>query len=202
LMAGEPAGLGLGRGETEALLVYLIELRLLLQPGAAVGRLRFPLDPLADHLAAAEQFERLEEQALVEGTAVWEEFVASLEPRPHAERERMRGFLLALRDGAMEAQSKCQRALAMPEDVPDRLAKLGFLDPEGERYRLALQRARKWMWELGVPVASERRDAIGKLAAMAAAPEGSERRAARDVASRRLARVLAEQLPEGHVRRQ
>ena len=28
------------------------------------------------------------------------------------------------------------------------------------RYRLALQRARKWMWELGVPVASERRDAI------------------------------------------
>jgi hypothetical protein len=84
----------------------------------------------------------------------------------------------------------------MPQEVPDRLAALGFLDPEGERYRLALQRARKWMWELGVPVASERRDAIAKLAAMAAAPEDAERRAARDVASRRLARVLAEELSD------
>ena len=204
LMAEEPAGLGLSREQAEALLGYLIELRLLLQPGAAVGRLRFPLDPLADHLAAAEQFERLEEQALEpatlepappdQGAAVWEAFLVALEPRPAAERERMRGFLLALRDGAMEAQGK--RALAMPPEVPDRLAALGFLDPEGERYRLALQRARKWMWELGVPVASERRDAIGKLAAMAAASEDSERRAARDVASRRLARVLAEVLPE------
>jgi formylglycine-generating enzyme required for sulfatase activity len=194
LMAEEPAGLGLSREQAEALLGYLIELRLLLQPGAAVGRLRFPLDPLADHLAAAEQFERLEEQALSEGSGVWEAFLAALEPRPEAERERMRGFLLALRDGAMEAQGRC--ALAMPAEVPDRLAALGFLDPEGERYRLALQRARKWMWELGVPVASERRDAIGKLAAMAAAPEDAERRAARDVASRRLARVLTEELSD------
>jgi formylglycine-generating enzyme required for sulfatase activity len=202
LMAEEPDGLGLSREQAEALLGYLIELRLLLQPGAAVGRLRFPLDPLADHLAAAEQFERLEEQALAEqeqDPAVWEAFLAALEPRPEAERERMRGFLLALRDGATEAQGK--RALAMPPEVPDRLAALGFLDPEGERYRLALQRARKWMWELGVPVASERRDAIAKLAAMAAAPEDSERRAARDVASRRLARVLAEVLSERQAER-
>ncbi|MFN5465240.1 MAG: hypothetical protein ACK5CQ_09360, partial [Cyanobacteriota bacterium] len=201
LMAEKPLGLALGQEQAEAVLGYLMDLKLLVRPGAAVGRLRFPLDPLADHLAAAEQFERLEEQALVEGAAVWEEFVASLEPRPPAERERMRGFLLALRDGAMEAQNKGQRVLAMPEDVPDRLAKLGFLDPEGERYRLALQRARKWMWELGVPVASERRDAIGKLAAMAAAQEDSERRAARDVASLRLARVLAEVVPELQVER-
>ncbi|MFN9621835.1 MAG: SUMF1/EgtB/PvdO family nonheme iron enzyme, partial [Cyanobacteriota bacterium] len=201
LVKSKPMGLALAVEQAEVVLAYLMELRLLVRPGAEAGQLRFPLDPLADHLAAAEQFNRLEEQALVEGAAVWEAFVASLEPRPHAERERMRGFLLALRDGAMEAQSKGQRALAMPEDVPDRLAKLGFLDPEGERYRLALQRARKWMWELGVPVASERRDAIGKLAAMAAAPEDSERRAARDVASRRLARVLAEVVPERQAER-
>jgi formylglycine-generating enzyme required for sulfatase activity len=204
VMVEEPLGLGLSREQAEALLGYLIELRLLLQPGAAVGRLRFPLDPLADHLAAAEQFERLEEQALepaaaVQGAGVWEQFLAALEPRPEAERERMQGFLLALRDGAMEAQGK--RALVMPPEVPDRLAALGFLDAEGERYRLALQRARKWMWELGVPVASERRDAIAKLAAMAAAPEGSERRAARDVASRRLARMLAEVLSERQAER-
>lgn len=199
LTAPEPEGLALTAEEAKALLGYLIDLRLLLQPGAAVGRLRFPLDPLADHLAAAEQFERLEEQGLVGGGSVWEAFLAALEPRPEAERERMRGFLLALRDGAMEARGR--RALAMPDDVPDRLAALGFLDAEGERYRLALQRARKWMWELGVPVASERRDAIGKLAAMAAAPEESERRAARDVASRRLARVVAEVVPERQAER-
>jgi formylglycine-generating enzyme required for sulfatase activity len=47
-----------------------------------------------------------------------------------------------------------------------------------------------------VPVASERRDAISKLAAMAAAPQDAERRAVRDVASRRLARVLAEELSD------
>jgi formylglycine-generating enzyme required for sulfatase activity len=199
LMALEPQGLGVALEQAKSLLAYLIDLRLLLQPRTTAGQLRFPLDPLADHLAAAEQLERLEEQALEQGPDVWEAFVAALEPRPEAERERMRGFLLALRDGAMEAKGR--RALAMPQDVPDRLAKLGFLDPEGERYRLALQRARKWMWELGVPVASERRDAIGKLAAMAAAPEESERRAARDVASRRLARVLAEVVPEQQAER-
>ncbi|MFM9100724.1 MAG: hypothetical protein ACKOPS_05035, partial [Cyanobium sp.] len=104
LMAPEPAGPGQNREQADALLAYLIELRLLLQPGAAAGRLRFPLDPLADHLAAAEQFERLEEQALERGPEVWEEFAAALAPRPEAERERMRGFLLALRDGAMEAK--------------------------------------------------------------------------------------------------
>jgi hypothetical protein len=81
VMVEEPLGLGLSREQAEALLGYLIELRLLLQPGAAVGRLRFPLDPLADHLAAAEQFERLEEQALepaaaVQGAGVWEQFLS------------------------------------------------------------------------------------------------------------------------------
>jgi formylglycine-generating enzyme required for sulfatase activity len=199
LMGNKPEGLALTDEQSTAVLGYLIELRLLLQPGAAVGRLRFPLDPLADHLAAAEQFERLEEQALEQGAGVWEAFLAALEPRAEAERERMRGFLLALRDGALEAQGR--RALAMPVEVPDRLAALGFLDAEGERYRLALQRARKWMWELGVPVASERRDGIAKLAAMAAAPEESERRAAKDVASGRLARVVAEVLPEAQANR-
>ncbi len=200
LMAAEPAGLALTREQAQALLAYLIELRLLLQAGARAGQLRFPLDPLADHLAAAEQLEQLEEQALLQGPGVWEAFLATLEPRPEVERDRMRGFLLALRDGAMEAQRG--RALLMPATVPDRLAQLGFLDPEGERYRLALQRARKWMWELGVPEPAERRDGIAKLAAMAAAVEDSERRAARDVACRRLARLLAEELSEQQVERQ
>ncbi|MBU6354752.1 MAG: ATP-binding protein, partial [Cyanobacteria bacterium REEB498] len=200
LMAAEPLGLGLEQPQAQALLAYLIDLRLLQRPGAAADRLRFPLDPLADHLAAAEQLEQLEEQARVQGPAVWEAFVAALEPRPQVERERMRDFLLALRDGVMAAQPR--RALLMPPGIPDRLAQLGYLDPDDERYRLALQRARKWMWELGVPLASERRDGIAKLAAMAAAVEDSERRAARDVACRRLARLLAEELSEQQVERQ
>jgi hypothetical protein len=40
--------------------------------------------------------------------------------------------MLALRDGVLEAQGMC--SLAMPPKVPDRLATLGFLDPEGAGY--------------------------------------------------------------------
>jgi hypothetical protein len=95
-----------------------------------VGRLRFPLDSLADHLAAAEQFERLEPQAQepaapLQGAEVLEENLAALEPCPAAEGERTRSLLLALRDGALEFQGMC--CLAMPPKVPDRLAALGFL---------------------------------------------------------------------------
>jgi formylglycine-generating enzyme required for sulfatase activity len=171
-----------------ALLGYLIDLNLLRTPGADRSWLRFPLDPLADYLAALRQLERLEVDAAGDGT-VWQGFLAELELRTVEERERMRGFLLALRDCCSE-QGK-SRALAMPADAPDRLGRLGFLDPEEERYRLALQRARKWMWELGVPVASERRDAIAKLAAMAApGADAGEQRAVRTVASERLALAM------------
>jgi hypothetical protein len=134
-----------------ALLGYLIELNLLRKPGADQSWLRFPLDPLADYLAALRQLERLEADSAGDG-AMWQGFLVELEQRSVEERERMRGFLLALRDCCTE-QSK-SRALAMPAEAPDRLGRLGFLDPEEERHRLALQRARKWMWELGVPVAS------------------------------------------------
>jgi formylglycine-generating enzyme required for sulfatase activity len=194
LMANKPEGLALTDEQSTAVLGYLIELRLLLQPGAAVGRLRFPLDPLADHLAAAEQFERLEEQALAvpeQSPAVWEAFLAALEPRPEAERKRMRGFLLALRDGAMEAQGK--RALAMPAEVPDRLAALGFLDAEGERYRLAYQRALKWVWELAEPEEADRLHAIRRLREMSLpiAPD-CQQRAARTISPKFLARLAAD----------
>ncbi|MFN9645563.1 MAG: formylglycine-generating enzyme family protein, partial [Cyanobacteriota bacterium] len=103
---------------------------------------------------------------------------------------RARGFFLALRDAALE------RGRGVPLTAPDRLAELGGLNPEKERERLAEQRARKWMWELVVPQASERRDAISKLAAMAAAPEPEDRRAASVVATDRLSQVLAnDELP-------
>lgn len=182
-------GMDLKQGDQrKALLSYLIDLNLLRTPGADQSWLRFPLDPLADYLAALRQLERLEADSAGDG-ALWQGFLAELEQRTVEERERMRGFLLALRDCCSE-QSK-GRALAMPADAPDRLGRLGFLDPQEERYRLALQRARKWMWELGVPVDSERRDAIAKLAAMVASgAEPGEQRAVRTVASERLALAL------------
>ena len=183
LEAGE--GMSLEHADQrKALLGYLIEINLLRHPGADADELRFPLDPLADYLAGLRQLERLEADA-ASNRGVWEAFLADLEARSVEERELMRGFLLALRDCCSERSKG--RALAMPADAPDRLGRLGFLDPEEERYRLALQRARKWMWELGVPVASERRDAIAKLAAMAASgAEHGEQQAVRSVASLRL----------------
>ncbi|MCP9773863.1 DUF4062 domain-containing protein [Synechococcus sp. Tobar12-5m-g] len=188
-------GLGLAQGEKRrAILAYLLELRLLLHPGADASELRFPLDSLSDYLAALEQLEQLEAKSGVEGE-VWEEFLAQLEDSNEDGRERMRGFLLALRDCCHERSKG--RSLAMPTDAPDRLGRLAFLDPEEERYRQELQRARKWTWELGVPVASERRDAVAKLAAMSAtdAPLPA-RRAVREVASERLALAMTDkQLP-------
>lgn len=190
LQKPEPDGLELRADEAEGLLGYLAERRLLVHPGADSSELRFPLDPLADYLAALLQLEVLERMGWSTGQkASWEAFLLAMERRQGQAEDlsRARGFLLALRDAALE-----RRGRGVPADGPDRLAELGGLNPEGERERQAEQRARKWMWELLVPNASERRDAINKLAAMAAwaaAPE--ERRSVAVVASDRLSQVLA-----------
>ena len=86
--------------------------------------------------AAAEHFERLEAQALepaapLQGAEVLEEYLAALEPRQSAEGELLRGLLLALRDGALEAQG--MRSLAMPPKLTECLVAVGCLDPQGER---------------------------------------------------------------------
>jgi formylglycine-generating enzyme required for sulfatase activity len=190
LQQPEPDGLGLNGEAAEAVLGYLGERRLLVNPGEDSSELRFPLDPLADYLAALAQLEVLETKGWSTGPqAPWEAFLAGLEQRlkQAADLSRSRGFFLALRDAALE-----RRGRGVPEEVPDRLAELGGLNPERERERLAEQRARKWMWELLVPIASERRDAISKLAAMAAAAaEPEDRRSVALVASDRLSQVLA-----------
>lgn len=195
LQRGEPEGLGLTAQEAEAVLGYCNELRLLVHPGEDTSELRFPLDPLADYLAALAQWEVLEALGWEGGhVAVWDQFLGVLEQRQAQGEElsRARGFFLALRDVAHDKGGR-----GVPLDGADRLATLGGLDPERERERLAEQRARKWMWELVVPLASERRDAIGKLAAMAAAPEPEDRRAASVVATDRLSQVLSNgELPE------
>jgi formylglycine-generating enzyme required for sulfatase activity len=192
----EPEGLNLSAAAAEELLSYLMELRLLVHPAADTSELRFPLDPLADYLAAFAQVEALEALALgwsIGQTKAWEAFLEEMEQRQRTSKElsRAKGFFLALRDDALE------RGRGVPVDGADRLAELGGLNPERERERLAEQRARKWMWELLVPLASERRDAISKLAAMAAAAEPEDRRAASVVACDRLSQVLANaDLPE------
>ena len=199
LMLSQPNGMGLSREDAQEYLHYLVSMRLLLQDEISSERLRFPFDLLSDHLASAEQLEQLEQLAAEQGQEVWINFVDGFERRPLEDREQMRGFLLAFRDWVIEAQEF--RGLAIPCEIPDRLAVLGFLDPVLERYRLALQRARKWMWEMAVQVPSERRDGIAKLAAMASSTEESERLAVKDVASRRLARGLAEVVPMPQIER-
>jgi formylglycine-generating enzyme required for sulfatase activity len=189
LMLAEPDGLAMTALKAEALLAYLSELRLLIHPGEDTSELRFPLDPLADYLAALARLEVLESFSRSAGqTVAWEGLLGALERRQAKGEDlsRARGFFLALRDAALERNGR-----GVPLAAPDRLAQLGGLNPEKERERLAEQRARKWMWELVVPVASERRDAISKLAAMAAAAEPEDRRAASVVATDRLSQVLA-----------
>jgi formylglycine-generating enzyme required for sulfatase activity len=201
LQQPEPDGLGLNGEAAEGVLGYLGERRLLVHPGEDSSELRFPLDPLADYLAALAQLEVLETTSWSTGPqAAWEPFLAGLEQRlkQAADLSRSRGFFLALRDAALE-----RRGRGVPEAVPDRLAELGGLNPERERERLAEQRARKWMWELLVPIASERRDAISKLAAMAAAAaEPEDRRSVAVVASDRLSQVLANGDPPGEERQE
>jgi len=189
LRLDEPHGLAMTDLEAEALLAYLSALSLLIHPGEDTSELRFPLDPLADYLAALAQWEVLETLGWSAGQGtVWDGYLTALEGRQAKGEDlsRARGFFLALRDVAHDKGGR-----GVPVDGADRLAMLGGLDPERERERLAEQRARKWMWELVVPTASERRDAIGKLAAMAAGAEPEDRRAASVVATDRLSQVLA-----------
>jgi hypothetical protein len=80
---------------------------------------------------ALAQLEVLETKGWSTGPqAAWEAFLAGMERRQGkaADRLRSRGFLLALRNAALE-----RRGRGVPEEVPDRLAE---------------ERARKWMWEL------------------------------------------------------
>ena len=183
----EPDGLAMTDQETEALLAYLSELRLLVHPGEDTSELRFPLDPLADYLAALAKIENLELLSRSVGQEVaWEGFLEVLEQRQAKGEDlsRARGFVLALRDAALERDGR-----GVPLVATDRLAQLGGLSPEKERARLAEQRARRWSWDLDEHDASERRYAMGKLGAMAADPK--YRIAVSLVATDRLSQVLA-----------
>jgi formylglycine-generating enzyme required for sulfatase activity len=186
LAAPPPEGLGLdNRRQRQALLDYLVDRHLLQHPGADLDEFAFPLEALADYLAA------LRQRDLLESDQPWQPLIEDLEGRSHAEREGMRGFLLALRDACHDRLKRTDSPALIPRELPDRLGRLADLDPEEERTRLEEQRAHKWLWELSVPVASERHDAIRKLAAMAgpAAPPSS-RRAVQRLVTERLTQLL------------
>ena len=167
----------------EALLAYLLRLRLLHHPGQDRGEHRLALDPLADYLAAIRQLELLELEAL-RGVdpCPWDGFLQVLEGRPAEDRAAMRGFLLALRDGCQERIERPRGAAVIPPEVVDRLGRLAGLDPLEERRRQQGQRARKLIYELAVPEADDRRRAIQVLAAMGTDGDPASRTAARQAA--------------------
>ena len=173
---GTVPGLEEPRGR-EALLAYLLRLRLLHHPGQDQSELRLALDPLADYLAALRQLESLEQGD--SGSCPWDDFLGQLEARPAEELALMRGFLLALRDGCQERMERPRGAAVIPPEVPDRLGRLAGLDPLEERRRQQAQRARKLIYELAVPEADDRRRAMAVLAAMAGDADPAPRQAAR-----------------------
>ncbi|MFM7170585.1 MAG: formylglycine-generating enzyme family protein, partial [Cyanobium sp.] len=161
----------------EALLAYLLRLRLLHHPGERRDQHRLALDPLADYLAALRQLELLEAAHGPKGCP-WEALLEELEARPEGDLVPMRGFLLALRDGCQERMERPRGAL-IPAEMADRLGRLAGLDPLEERRRQQGQRARKLIYELAVPEADDRRRAIQVLMAMGADGDPASRAAAR-----------------------
>ena len=91
LQQPEPGGLELPPAQARELLAYLLEFRLLLHRGEDTSELRFPLDPLADYLAALAQLEDLEGLG-------WEPWLEQLERRQGASADLTgaRGFLLEI----------------------------------------------------------------------------------------------------------
>jgi formylglycine-generating enzyme required for sulfatase activity len=163
----------------EALLAYLLRLRLLHHPGERRDQHRLALDPLADYLAALRQLELLEgEAARGPDGCPWEALLQELEARPEEDLVPMRGFLLALRDGCQERMERPRGAL-IPAEMADRLGRLAGLDPLEERRRQQGQRARKLIYELAVPEADDRRRAIQVLLAMGADGDSASQAAAR-----------------------
>jgi hypothetical protein len=97
LQRDEPDVLAMTAVEAEELLGYLTDLRLLIHPGEDTSELRFPLDPLADYLAALAQMEVLESLSRSAGqTVAWEGFLAALEGRQATGEDltQARGFVL------------------------------------------------------------------------------------------------------------
>ncbi|MFM7236002.1 MAG: SUMF1/EgtB/PvdO family nonheme iron enzyme [Cyanobium sp.] len=168
-------------GLREALLAYLLRLRLLHHPGQDRSEMRLALDPLADYLAALRQLELLEAEAAAAATATspWDTFLRELEARPEGDLALMRGFLLALRDGCQERMERPRGAAEIPAEAADRLGHLAGIDPLEERRRQQGQRARKLIYELAVPEADDRRRAMEVLAAMAGDADPAPRQAAR-----------------------
>ncbi|MFN9570728.1 MAG: SUMF1/EgtB/PvdO family nonheme iron enzyme [Cyanobacteriota bacterium] len=182
----QPIGLGLTHEGAQTMLSYLLDINLLIHPDADLSELRFPLDPLADYLAALKFVEITEVTARDQSlTSSWESLLVSLEDRKREgdDLDQARGFFLALRDVILE------RRRGLIDGVADRLAILGNLDPHLERQRLAEKRVRKWAWELVIPDEKERCEAIQKLIRMSAS-SSVERLAVKRIARGRLVEMM------------
>jgi formylglycine-generating enzyme required for sulfatase activity/HEAT repeat protein len=155
--------------ESLAYLEHRLRLLQTLPPG---DKIRILLDPLAEYLAAIYlvNLSRSQEQP----AQFWQEFLDSIDPtlqRNDDPPEKIRGFLLAVRDCCLAKQTEAR----IPDGLTDALARLADLDPEVLRQEEEKRRIRKLISELSAPELEFRLDAIEKLSHRGLAARPAER---------------------------
>ena len=150
---------GLDERTIEDCLTYLSHrLRVIQVTGFAEDRIRFVLDPLAEYLAGLQVVEKNKDDK-----REWERFLENADRMPRAP-EAIQGFLLAVRDCCLASESE------VPVFVPDELGKRGGLDPELMQRLQLKQRVQRYINNLDLPDAEDRKHAaetLGKIGAEA-----------------------------------
>ena len=146
---------GLDERTIEDSLTYLSNrLRVIKVTGAAEDGIRFVLDPLAEYLAGLHVVEKNKDDK-----REWERFLENADRMP-GPPEDIRGFLLAVRDCCLVSRSE------VPDFVPDELGKRGGLDPELMQRLQLKQRVQRYIKNLDLPDAEDRKHAaetLGKI---------------------------------------
>ena len=143
---------GLDERTIEDRLTYLLNrLRVIQVTGFAEDRIRFVLDPLAEYLAGLQVVEENKDDK-----RKWERFLENADRMPGAP-EAIRGFLLAVRDCCLASESE------VPDFVPDELGKRGGLDPELMQRLQLKQRVQRYIKNLDLPDAEDRKHAAETL---------------------------------------
>ena len=174
---------GLDEPTIENRLTYLPNrLRVIQVTGFAEDRIRFVLDPLAEYLAGLQVVEENKDDK-----RKWERFLENADRMPGTP-EAIRGFLLAVRDCCLASESE------VPDFVPDELGRRGGLDPELMQRLQLKQRVQRYIENLDLPDADDRKhaaetlghigpaakDAVPHLVELLKDPDEDVRRAAAD----------------------
>ena len=143
---------GLDERTIEDRLTYLLNrLRVIQVTGFAEDRIRFVLDPLAEYLAGLQVVEENKDDK-----RKWERFLENAY-RMRGTPEAILGFLLAVRDCCLASKSK------VPDFVPDELGRRGGLDPELMQRLQLKQRVQRYIENLELPDADDRKHAAETL---------------------------------------